>query len=445
MSEHSTTSPSFSEACRFWFKLGCISFGGPAGQIAIMHQELVEQRRWISERRFLHALNYCMVLPGPEAQQLATYLGWLLHGTPGGIVAGSLFVLPSLLLIIILSWVYLAFGNLPIIAGILYGIKPAVAAIVIHASYKIGTRTLKNSSLYGIAAIAFIALFAFQVGFPFIILGAAVLGLLGGRWIPQHFCGSHASANTNPSPAHQRRAVIDDDSPRAQHTLFHWSGLSRVILTGLFLWALPLCSLWIAFGWQHSLTQMAWFFTKTALLTFGGAYAVLPYVMQEAVDYYRWLTPTQMMDGLALGESTPGPLIMVLSFVGFVTAYVQQLFGPEQLFLAGSFAAILVTWFTFLPSFIFILAGGPLIESSQGKLQVEAPLNAITAAVVGVVLNLAIFFTYHIVWPHGFNAQIDTLAGLMTACAVIALFHFKAKIQWTLILFAGLGLSFQLL
>ncbi|MFA9273851.1 MAG: chromate efflux transporter [Candidatus Aquirickettsiella gammari] len=428
-------SPSFREACQFWLKLGCISFGGPAGQIAIMHQELVEKRRWISEQRFLHALNYCMVLPGPEAQQLATYLGWLLHGTRGGMIAGSLFVLPSLFLLIILSWLYIAFGSLPVVAGIFYGIKPAVTAIVIHAAHRIGSRTLKNASLWAIAGAAFVALFALHLPFPLIILSAAVCGYLGGRFLPQHF---HAQSAHAKSSASYGAAVIDDTTPSLPHAQFSWVKFARVVLTGFVLWLIPMLSLYTIFGWQHSYTQMAWFFSKAALLTFGGAYAVLPYVMQAAVEQYAWLTPAQMIDGLALGESTPGPLIMVLSFVGFVTAYVQALFGPEQVFLAGAFAAILVSWFTFLPSFIFILAGAPLIKSSHHNVHLTPALTAITAAVVGVVANLALFFGLHVIWPQGWDNKIDLTAALLTVVALFAVWKMKLHVIWVL---AGCALA----
>lgn len=429
--------PSFRQACQFWLKLGCISFGGPAGQIAIMHQELVEQRRWISEQRFLHALNYCMLLPGPEAQQLATYLGWLLHGTRGGIIAGSLFVLPSLFLLIVLSWLYIAFGSLPVVAGIFYGIKPAVTAIVIHAAHRIGARTLKNASLWAIAGAAFVALFALHLPFPLIILSAAVCGYVGGRFLPQHFQtkSSHAKSGTSYGVA-----VIDDASPSSTHTRFSWWKFIRVLFVGFLLWLIPMFSLYMIFGWQHSYTQMAWFFSKAALLTFGGAYAVLPYVMQAAVEQYAWLTPAQMIDGLALGESTPGPLIMVLSFVGFVAAYVQALFGPEHVFLAGALGAILVTWFTFLPSFIFILAGGPLIESSHQNRHLTPVLSAITAAVVGVIANLALFFSLQIWWPQGREQAIDVGALSLTAFALFALWKLKLHVTWVLAGCALMGL-----
>lgn len=416
---------SFREAFWFWLKLGFISFGGPAGQIAILHSELVERRRWISEKRFLHALNYCMVLPGPEAQQLATYIGWLLHRTWGGIVAGALFVLPSLFILIALSWIYIAFGDAPLVAGLFYGIKPAVTAIVVQATYRIGARALKNPLMWAVATAAFVAIFAFNAPFPVIVIGAALIGYFGGCIAPTLFQvgGHHGQAAPLLGPA-----FIDDDTPTPEHARFHAGRLVCVGGVGALLWAAPLAALTALFGWGDTLTQMGWFFTKAALLTFGGAYAVLPYVYQGAVGHYGWLNPTQMIDGLALGETTPGPLIMVVAFVGFVGGYGQALFGPDALFLAGAAAATLVTWFTFLPSFLFILAGGPLVEATHGDLKFTAPLTAITAAVVGVILNLALFFGYHVLWPTGFTGSFDGLAALIALAATIALFYFKRDV-----------------
>ena len=426
------------EALRFWLKLGFIGFGGPAGQIAIMHQELVERRRWISERRFLHALNYCMLLPGPEAQQLATYLGWLMHRTWGGILAGALFVLPSLFILIALSWVYIAFGHVALVAGLFYGIKPAVTAIVLHAAHRIGTRALKNRVLWAIAAAAFVAIFALGLPFPLIVAGAALVGVVGGRLAPWYFLtgGGHAATTASFGPA-----LIDDDTPPAAHVRFRWSGLLRVAIVGALLLLAPMAALTAVFGWEHTLTQMGWFFTKAALLTFGGAYAVLPYVYQGAVQHYGWLTPAQMIDGLALGETTPGPLIMVVAFAGFVGGYVQALFGPEARFLAGALAACLVTWFTFLPSFLFILAGGPLVESTHNDLKFTAPLTAITAAVVGVVLNLALFFGYHVLWPQGFGGAFDWASALIALAAAVALLRFGRGVMEVIAVCAVLGLA----
>lgn len=433
---------SFWEAFRFWLKLGFISFGGPAGQIAIMHTELVERRRWISEKRFLHALNYCMVLPGPEAQQLATYIGWLMHRSWGGIVAGALFVLPSLFILIALAWVYMAWGKLPIVAGLFYGLKPAVTALVVHAAHRIGTRALKNGWLWGIAAAAFVAIFALDAPFPLIVLAAALIGHFGGRLAPQVFTlgGGHGAAKQGYGPA-----LIDDDTPTPPHARFSRSRLARVLVIGLVLWLAAMAGLVAAHGLQGALTQMGWFFTKAALLTFGGAYAVLPYVYQGAVEQHQWLTGAQMIDGLALGETTPGPLIMVVAFVGFVGGWVKQLFGPDSLFLAGAAAASVVTFFTFLPSFIFILAGGPVIESTHGKLHFTAPLTAITAGVVGVILNLAVFFAYHVLWPQGFGGRFDGVSALIAVGAGIALFRFKIGVMPLLGLCAAIGLATTLL
>jgi len=436
----------FAEALRFWLKLGFISFGGPAGQIAIMHQELVERRRWISERRFLHALNYCMLLPGPEAQQLATYLGWLMHRTPGGIVAGALFVLPSLFLLIALSWLYAAFGQTTLVAGFFYGIKPAVTAIVVQAAWRIGTRALKNGVLWAIAAAAFVAIFAFAVPFPAIVAGAALLGWAGGRWLPAKFApgGGHGKVAVAVGPA-----LIDDDTPTPAHARFRAARLATVLATGLLLWLLPMGLLTATLGWAHTLTQMGWFFTKAALLTFGGAYAVLPYVWQGAVTHHGWLTPTQMIDGLALGETTPGPLIMVVAFVAFVGGYfnaeTRALFGAELLFVAGTVAALLVTWFTFLPSFVFILAGGPLVESTHGELSFTAPLTAITAAVVGVILNLGLFFAWHVLWPQGLAGGIEWPALAIAVAAALALFRFKAGVIPVILACGFAGLALHLL
>ena len=434
--------PSLLEAMRFWLKLGFISFGGPAGQIAIMHDELVDKRRWISERRFLHALNYCMLLPGPEAQQLATYLGWLLHRTRGGIIAGVLFVLPSLLILIALSWLYMTFGQTSLVVGLFYGIKPAVTAIVFHAAYRIGSRTLHNGFLWAIAAAAFVAIFAFNLPFPAIVLGAALVGIIGGRLAPGRFAagGGHDSTAASAVPA-----VIDDDTPTPAHARFTTRRLLEVATIGAALWALTMGLLVVFLGWDHTLTRMGWFFTKAALLSFGGAYAVLPYIYQGAVTDFGWLTSSQMMDGLALGESTPGPLIMIVSFVAFVGAWGKAPLGPDALLLAGVLAAALVTWFTFLPSFLFIFAGGPLVESTHGDLKFTAPLTAITAAVVGVIANLAVFFGYPVLWPTGFSGSLDFVAAVIALGAAVALFRFKANVILVIVACAGLGLAARLL
>ena len=438
-------SPSFYEALLFWLKLGFISFGGPAGQIAIMHKELVEERRWISERRFLHALNYCMVLPGPEAQQLATYIGWLQHRTAGGIVAGGLFVLPSLIILIVLSWIYIRFGSTPVVAGVLYGLKPAVTALVLFAAYRIGSRTLRNPSLWAIATAAFAAIFLFSVPFPLIVIAAGVIGYIGGRLRPADFStgGGHGAAKQSYGPA-----VIDDDTPTPEHARFSAPRLVAVVVTGLALWGVVMGALVALFGWQATLTQMGWFFTKAALLTFGGAYAVLPYVYQGAVEHYQWLSGTQMIDGLALGETTPGPLIIVVAFVGFAGGWIKEIFGPDSLFLAGAAAATVVTYFTFLPSFIFIFAGGPLIETTHGNLKFTAPLTGITAAVVGVIVNLALFFAWHVLWPLAttqapFSGRFEWVSLGIGIGAFIALFRYKLGVIPVLAACSALGLAWH--
>ena len=433
-------SVTFREALRFWLRLGFISFGGPAGQIAIMHQELVERRRWISERRFLHALNYCMLLPGPEAQQLATYIGWLMHRTLGGIVAGTLFVLPSLFILIALSWVYLEFGDVPVIAGILYGIKPAVTAVVVFAAYRIGSRALRNAALWCVAAAAFVAIFAFHVPFPLIILGAAAIGTIGGRLAPAWFApaGDHGTVKAYGA------AIIDDDTPTPAHAVFSWTRLSRVLAAGLGIWALAIGSLVALFGSHSVLAAMALFFTKAALLTFGGAYAVLPYVVQGAVDQHQWLSATQMIDGLALGETTPGPLIMVVAFVAFVGGWTHAA-GPEYQAATGVAAAAVVTFFTFLPSFIFILLGGPLVETTHRQPRLTAVLTGITAAIVGVILNLAVFFAWHVLWPAGFEGGFEWPLGLIGIAALVALFRFRVGIISTIAACGAAGLAMRLL
>jgi chromate transporter len=430
------------EAFLYWLKLGFISFGGPAGQISMMHQELVERRRWISEHRFLHALNYTMVLPGPEAQQLATYIGWLMHGTWGGIMAGTLFVLPSLFILAALTWIYLAFGEVQLVQGIFYGIKPAVTAIVLFAAFRIGSKALKNNVLWAMAALAFVAIFWFKVPFPYIVIGAGIIGYIGGRLAPDKFRtgNAHGASNKDYGPA-----IIDDDTPLPDYARFKWSRVISFALIGLLIWFVAIGLLYHYNGWQSTETQMGWFFTKAALVTFGGAYAVLPYVYQGGVEQYQWLTATQMIDGLALGETTPGPLIMVVAFVGFVGGWSKELFGPDMIFLAGMWGATIATFFTFLPSFLFILVGAPLVEATRHDLKFTAPLTGITAAVVGVVLNLAIFFAYHVIWPEGFEGRFEWFSVLITIAAFVALFKFKQGIMTVLAGSALLGLVYSFL
>lgn len=424
----------------YWLKLGFVSFGGPAGQIALMHHDLVEKRRWISEQRFLHALNYCMLLPGPEAQQLAIYIGWLLHRTKGGLVAGILFVLPSLFILAALSYVYLAFGNLTFVQGVFNGIKPAVLAIVMFAAWRIGSRVLKNKVLWLFAAASFVAIFALKMPFPYIVLAAGLLGALGGRLSPDTFKvgGGHGTSNTQYGPA-----LIDDDTPLLAHTRFKWRYLILLVVAACALWTAAMLML------THPvLKDMGIFFTQAALVTFGGAYAVLPYVYQGGVEHYQWLTGTQMMDGLALGETTPGPLIMVVSFVGFVGAWTKQIFGPEALFLAGCAGALVATFFTFLPSFVFILAGAPLVEATHGDLKFTAPLTGITAAVVGVVLNLALFFGWHVLWPEAteatpFAGRFEWFYSVISVFAFIALWKYQQGVIKVLAVCAALGLVYS--
>ena len=434
------------QAFGFWLKIGCISFGGPAGQISLMHQELVERQRWISERRFMHALNYCMVLPGPEAQQLATYIGWLMHRSWGGVMAGALFVLPSLFILIGLSWVYVSFGQVSWVAALFYGIKPAVTAIVLQAAHRMGTRALKHPALWAIAIASFVAQWVFNLPFPAIILAAALCGLVLSRLHPQVFSAAqgHGSAKLGYGPA-----LIDDDTPRPAHTHFSIRRLSQVLLVGSALALLPMAALVAVWGWEHTLAQMAWFFTKAALLTFGGAYAVLPYVYQGAVEQFGWVTATQMIDGLALGETTPGPLIMIVAFVGYLGGHIGALLGPDHGFAAGALAACVATWFTFLPSFIFILAGGPLVESTHNQLKLTAPLTAITAAVVGVVLNLTLFLSYHVLWPRGYSAEnflggVDGIALTMAGAAALALLRFKRSVMEVIAMSSLLGWVIQM-
>ncbi|MFK7845638.1 MAG: chromate efflux transporter [Rhodothermales bacterium] len=432
---------SFIEAFLYWLKLGFISFGGPAGQISMMHQELVEKRRWISENRFLHALNYTMVLPGPEAQQLTTYIGWLMHGVWGGIAAGVLFVLPSLFILMALTWIYLAYGDLQAVEGVLYGIKPAVTAIVVFAAYRIGSRALKNNVLRAMAMLAFLAIFALDVPFPYIVLMAGLIGFAGSHFAPEQFRagGHHDGSGKSFGPA-----LIDDDTAVPVHAKFKWVRVITFGVTGLAIWGGVMILLTTSYGWESTLTQMGWFFSKAALVTFGGAYAVLPYVYQGGVENYMWLSGTQMIDGLALGETTPGPLIMVVAFVGFVGGWTKELFGPELLPLAGAAGAGIATLFTFLPSFLFILLGGPAVEATRHDVKFTAPLTGITAAVVGVILNLAVFFSYHVLWPQGFTGSFEWLSLFIGIAAFVALFRFKVGIFPVIGACAVMGLGYSL-
>ena len=432
---------SLREALKFWAKLGFISFGGPAGQIAVLHQELVEKRRWISERRFLHALNYCMLLPGPEAQQLVTYIGWLMHRSWGGILAGTLFVLPSLFILIGLSWVYLTFGQVPWIAAIFFGIKPAVTAIVLHAAVRIGKRTIHNQALQWIALGSFLSIFILNLAFPIIVAIAAAIGYWGGKRYPQYFQqkNSHSSKE---SSSHDG-ALIDDHTPTPEHAQISYRKTLLNSAVTIACWLIPIGGLIAWFGWKTLYPQLAWFFTKAAFLTFGGAYAVLPYVYQGAVEHFHWLSANQMIDGLALGETTPGPLIMVVAFVGYLAGHIQHWIGGSNPFWFGVLGAFVATWFTFLPSFFFILVGGPLIESTHGKIGFTAPLTAITAAVVGVIANLGLFFAYHVFLPRGFGGSISWISILICALAALALFKYQKGVITVLAGSAVAGLFFH--
>jgi chromate transporter len=407
-----------SDALRFWLKLGFVSFGGPAGQIAILHQELVERRRWISESRFLHALNYCMLLPGPEAQQLATYMGWLLHRTWGGLAAGLLFILPSFFILVALSWLYVSYGKVPAVAAFFFGMKPAVVAIVAFAAWRIGRRVLRNPLLITLAALAFVLLFFFSLPFPLIVIGAALAGVIGSRLAPRSFqVVEHSSAPGD-------GALLHDDSPTPAHAVFSWKRLAWVLIIGITSWLAAMAALVAMQGGQGVLASMAGFFSKAALVTFGGAYAVLPYVNAAAVEQYGWLTAPQMIDGMALGETTPGPLIMVVTFVGYVGAWTHAP-ATTAPWLFGLCGALAATFFTFLPSFVFIFAGAPLVEATRGRRVFTAPLAAITAAVVGVIANLAMYFALHVFWPQGLEGAPDGWSIAIAAGAALALFRLR--------------------
>ena len=414
---------SLAEASRFWFQLGWVSFGGPAGQIAMLHRELVDRRRWLSERRYLHALNYCMLLPGPEAMQLATYLGWFMHGVPGGLIAGGLFVIPSLFVLTALASIYALWGQLPLLASVFAVLKPAVLAIVLMAAWRIGRRTLHTPLLVALAITGFLALAAFKVPYPVVVIAAGLVGLLAARLRPSLLLvpRTHGSAAAN-EETDRPDFLHDDQTDSPDHARFSRRRLALTLLIWTLALVLPLTALVAAGGWNGSLALMARFFTRVALLSFGGAYAVLPYVAQGAVDHFGWLSAPQMLDGLALGETTPGPLIMVVAFVGFMGGWNQSIaagLSPWPLALA----AVLVTvWFTFLPSFGFILAGAPLVEASRGDLRFGAPLSAITAVVVGVIVSLAVFFAGPVLWPAG---ALNPWAALVVVAALVVQLRFR--------------------
>jgi len=427
------THTSLEQAFLYWLRLGFISFGGPAGQIAIMHQELVVEKRWISEARFLHALNFCMLLPGPEAQQLAIYIGWLMHKTLGGLMAGLLFILPAFFILAGLGVVYMQYGNLPLIQSLFSGIKPAVVAIVLFAAYRIGTRTLKHPLSMLITVLSFIGIFFLKLPFPLIVLLAAMIGWMASHFLPQAF---KAVSHNADNKTEYLTAIIDDDTPIPEHAKYKLSLLLKNLILGLLIGGLAFYLLMSFFGFEDLLSQTALFFTKAALLTFGGAYAVLPYVHQGAVEHYHWITAAQMMDGLALGETTPGPLIMVITFIGFVSGWVNHALPDAPLWVSGLATAGVATFFTFLPSFVMIFLGAPFIETTRSQLKLAAPLAAITAAVVGVIFNLAVFFALHTFWQE--KPQHLNIAGLIIASlAFIALTKFKAN---TLVVIVASGL-----
>ena len=418
----------FAEAFRYWLRLGFINFGGPTGQIAIMHKALVEEKRWISEERFLHALNYCMLLPGPEAQQLAIYIGWLLHRTIGGIVAGVLFVLPSVFILLALSLIYVVYGNVRWVTAFFYGLKPAVVAVVAEAVMRIGKKTLRNESLVIVAALAFIGIYFFKVPFPLIVLSAGLLGFLGGRFAPAKFTLKKTTSK-NSAPVEALQTVISDDAVPQDHTQLSWRRSLKVILVCVVLWFAPIVALGLLRGWDDILVQEGLFFSKAAMITFGGAYAVLAYLAQQAVEHFRWIKPGQMLDGLGLAETTPGPLIMVTQWVGFLGAYNHP-HGLDPV-VAGIAGALVTTWSTFAPCFLWIFLGAPFIESLRGNERISAVLTAVTAAIVGVILNLAVFFTQHTLFPKGSGP--DWFGVTLAAAAFLAL----TRLHWNMPIVIG--------
>ncbi len=409
------SAPTFGEAFRYWLKLGFISFGGPTGQIAIMHRDLVEKKRWIDEEHFLQALNFCMLLPGPEAQQLAIYIGWLLHGAKGGIVAGLFFILPSIFILWGLSWLYAALGNVPAVEAFFYGLKPAVAAIVVEAVFRIGKKSLKNGLLIFLAAASFIGIYFLHIPFPAIILTAGFIGYAGGLYFP-----TTLAAAGNKRPAGSSDYVISgSDAPRGDRA--NWRHTVKVIAFFLPLWFSPIIALGLWRGWDDIFIDIGVLFSKAAMVTFGGAYAVLAYIGQQAVAQYGWLQPEQMMDGLGLAETTPGPLIMVTQFVGYVAAYTHARGLPPA--VAGAIGGLLTTWTTFVPCFMWIFAGAPYIERLRRNLKLGAALSAITAAVVGVVLNLSVIFSIHVLLPD--HKTLDWYALAATLVAMVGMLRFK--------------------
>ena len=416
----------FAEAFRFWLKLGFISFGGPAGQIAIMHKELVDKRRWIGEERFLHALNYCMLLPGPEAQQLAIYIGWLLHRTTGGLIAGAFFVIPSIFVLLFLSYIYAAYAHVPVISGVMDGFKPVVVAIVVEALVKIGKRAIKRRIHYLIAAAAFVAIYFLHIPFPLIVFGAAIVGLAGIRLLPSLF------SPPNEKPA-EPDSAIDNGAVNLDHTAPSRARLMKILAVGSLLWLVPFAALVVWSGYESLFVTEYKFFTVSALVTFGGAYAVLAYVTQAVTTApYNWITPPQAIDGLALAETTPGPLIMVLQFVGFMAGWNNPVNGMSPL-ASGVIGALVTTYTTFLPSFLFILLGAPYIEKLRGNKALTGALSGVTSAVVGVILNLALVFGAAVIFTSGSITDVNLFAVLLSIAAFVALFVFKIDVLWVVL------------
>jgi chromate transporter len=431
--------PTFAEALRFWLKLGFISFGGPAGQIAIMHTVLVDEKRWISDAKFLHALNYCMLLPGPEAQQLATYIGWLLHGTRGGLAAGILFVLPSVFILLALSLLYVTVGTLPALQGVFMGLKPAVVAIILLAMVKIGQKSLLSPLHYAVAGASFVGIFFFNIPFPLLIIGAAAVALIARRFFP----APKADLSAQAKAVQAEEGYFLTTRSVVPGTGFSAGRLIRQLASALGLWALPLMLLALATPDFSFWRRLSVFFTQAALVTFGGAYAVLPYVAQVSVEKLHWLTQGQMLDGLALGETTPGPLIMVLAFVGFMGGYTH--FGGSLVF--GALGLLVTTYYTFLPCFVFILVGAPLIERTQHNAGLKAVLSIITAAVVGVVLNLAVYLGRSVLFPAGelHLGQLQWPSLVWALVSVVALYRFKLNMILWIGISAAAGLLYYLL
>ena len=426
-----SSSVSLAAASRFWLQLGLVSFGGPAGQISLLHRELVERRRWLSEQRYLHALNYCMLLPGPEAMQLATYLGWLMHGIPGGLIAGGLFVLPSLFVLTALSFVYAIWGQLPLLVLVFAVLKPAVLAIVMMAAWRIGSRTLRTPLLVGLAIAGFLALTLLKLPYPLLVITAGLIGLLAARWRPSLLLVSkRPRAVSSSAEQDQIGALHDDNSATPDHARFSKRRLAVTLLVWALATLVPLAALASFGGWNGILALMGRFFTRVALLSFGGAYAVLPYVAQGAVEQFHWLSASQMLDGMALGETTPGPLIMVVAFVGFMGGWNQGLAAGAGNWPMAIAASLVTVWFTFLPSFGFILAGAPLVEASRGNIRFGAPLSAISAVVVGLIASLALFFAGPVLWPAG---NINPWALLVVVAALFA----QLRLRWSVLKVIG--------